>query len=106
MTLRSLILIALPVALGAQTKDLPQFYKFACASCHGQNGSGRSWTGARLEGRVLNDPRWQARETDDELVKSILKGKRSMPSFKSQLTEAEARRMVVEVVRPMAARKK
>jgi hypothetical protein len=60
----------------------------------------------RLEGRPLNDARWQAKVTDAELVKSIREGRRSMPSFKSQLSEAEAQKLVTDLIRPMAARRK
>ncbi len=60
----------------------------------------------RLEGRPLNDPRWQAKETDADMVKAIREGKRSMPAFKSQLTEADAQRLVKDIIRPLAAKKK
>ena len=103
---RLLLLAAAPMLLHAQGRDLATYYKFACANCHGQDGSARSWTGLRLEGRPLADARWQAKVTDAELARSIREGKRSMPSFKSQLSEAEAQRLVAEIIRPMAARKK
>jgi mono/diheme cytochrome c family protein len=90
----------------AQTKDLKAFYQRSCAACHGQDGSGRSAAGQKLGGRPLNDPKWQAHEKDSELVKSILKGEGSMPAYESQLTEQEALKLVQEVIRPMAARKK
>jgi mono/diheme cytochrome c family protein len=106
MLRRSLLLLATPLLLKAQGRDLALYYKFACATCHGQDGSARNWNGLRLEGRPLNDPRWQAKVTDAEMVKVIREGKRSMPAFKSQLSEAEAQRIVTELIRPMAARRK
>jgi mono/diheme cytochrome c family protein len=39
------------------------------------------------------------------MVKSILKGKGSMPAFGAQMSEAEALQLVTEVIRPMAAKK-
>lgn len=95
-----------PLLLQAQGRDLALYYKFACGTCHGQDGSARNWNGMRLEGRPLNDARWQAKVTDAEMVKAIREGKRSMPAFKSQLSEAEAQRLVTELIRPMAAKKK
>lgn len=106
MLRRTLLLLATPLLLKAQGRDLALYYKFACATCHGQDGSARNWNGMRLEGRPLNDPRWQARVKDEELVKAIREGRRSMPAFKSQLSEAEAQRMVTEIIRPMGARRK
>lgn len=89
-----------------QPLDVKAFYLRSCGVCHGLDGSGRLATGQRLPGRPLNDPKWQAREKDSELVKAILKGRGAMPGFKGHLTEAEVQRMVTEVIRPMAARKR
>lgn len=94
------------LSLAAQEKDLKVFFQRTCAACHGPDGSGRAVNGQRLPGRVFADPRWQSKEKDADLVKSILKGKGGMPSFQSQLSEAEAEKMVTDVIRPFAARKK
>jgi mono/diheme cytochrome c family protein len=106
MIRRWILLLGTPLLAQGQGRDLALYYKFACANCHGQDGSARSWTGMRLEGRPLNDPRWQAKVTDAEMVKAIREGKHSMPSFKSQLSEADAQRLVKDIIRPLAAKKK
>jgi len=90
---------------GAPRRDLALYYRRACAECHGVDGSARSPLGFRLSGRALADARWQSRTKDEEMVKAILRGKREMPAFGAQLSEAEAKALVVEVLRPMAARK-
>ncbi len=92
--------------LAAQPRDLKAFYMRSCAACHGQDGSGRSATGARLSGRNLAEGRWQTKKTDGQLVKSILDGKDAMPAYGSQIKEDEALRLVTEVIRPFAAHKK
>lgn len=107
MGLRSAaLLLILSGALSAQARDLRTFYRERCVACHGAEGTGRGPNGARLGGRNLTDARWQARQEDAALVASILKGRGAMPGFSRQLVEPEARRMLAEVVRPMAGRKK
>ena len=102
----ALLLVILPVSLSAQVRDLRTFYRERCVVCHGIDGTGRGPNGARLGGRNLTDARWQARAEDGTLVASILKGRGAMPGFGRQLVEPEARRMVAEVVRPLASRRK
>jgi len=107
MGLRSAaLLLILPGCLSAQVRGLRTFYRERCAVCHGVDGTGRGPNGVRLGGRNLTDARWQARQEDAALVASILKGLGAMPGFGRQLTEPEARRLVAEVLHPMAARKK
>ncbi len=102
----ALLLVILQTSLSAQVRDLKAFYRERCAACHGLDGSGRGPGGVRLGGRNLADPRWQARQEDAALAASIRKGLGAMPGFGRQLTEPEARRLVAEVVRPLAGRKK
>ncbi len=92
--------------ISAEQKDVKLFFQRTCAACHGLDGSGRGLNGQKLPGRVLSDARWQGSKKDAELVKSILKGKGGMPSFQSQLSEAEVETLVAEIIRPLAARKK
>ncbi len=105
----SLLLISLSILSASQTapprRDLALYYRRACAECHGADGHARSPLGIRLAGRALADPRWQSRTKDEEMVKAILRGKREMPAFGAQLPEAEAKALVEQVIRPMAARK-
>ena len=108
MELRSaaLLLVMLPSSLSAQVRDLRGFFRERCVACHGTDGTGRGPNGVKLGGRNLAEARWQARQEDAALGASILKGRGAMPGFGRQLTEAEARRLVAEVVRPLAQRKK
>jgi cytochrome c6 len=106
---RTLLLPALLASgarsLPAQAKDLKAFYLRSCATCHGADGSGRGPMGQRLEGRPLADPKWQARQKDSDLVKIIYLGKGAMPGFKGKLSEEEVKAMVLDIIRPMAAKK-
>ncbi|WP_257304885.1 c-type cytochrome [Geothrix campi] len=107
MGLRSTaLLLILSGSLPAQVRDLRAFYRERCVVCHGADGTGRGPNGARLGGRNLTEARWQARREDAALVASIQKGRGAMPGFGRQLPEPEARRLVAEVIRPMAGRRK
>jgi mono/diheme cytochrome c family protein len=104
--LAALLLALLPSTLSAQARDLKAFFQERCATCHGADGTGRGANGARLGGRNLTEARWLARQEDAVLAASILKGSGAMPGFRRQLTEAEARRLVAEVIRPLAAHRR
>ena len=82
--------------------DTEAQYRFACAQCHGLAGTSRSPAGVELPGRVLADRKWMAGQEPQALLRSILEGKGAMPSFKHKLSPEEARRLLTEVVRPMA----
>lgn len=97
--------LALQAAGPDDAKDLKGLYQRSCAVCHGEDGSGRGPNGQRLGGKNLASPRWQARTRDSEMVAAILKGKGAMPAFGAQMTEAQALKLVTEVIRPMAAKK-
>ncbi|NWJ42261.1 MAG: cytochrome c [Geothrix sp.] len=101
-----LLLAFSTLPLTAEVRDLKAFFQERCAVCHGPEGTGRGVTGARLGGRNLADPRWLAKQEEAGLVASILKGRGAMPGFRRQLSEAEGRRLVAEIIRPLAARKR
>lgn len=104
MVLRSaaLLLAFLAAPLAAEVRDLKAFFQERCAVCHGPDGTGRGPAGARLGGRNLADARWLAKQDEKALAASILKGRGAMPGFRRHLDEAEARRLVADVIRPMA----
>jgi mono/diheme cytochrome c family protein len=102
----ALLLVLLPATLSAQVRDLRAFYRERCVTCHGAEGTGRGPNGVRLGGRNLADARWLARQDDAALAASLLKGRGAMPGFARQLAEPEAKRLVAEVLRPMAVKKK
>ena len=91
--------------LRAEGRDFKAFFQARCSVCHGLDGSGQSSRGIRLGARNLASSKW-TREDEGELVASVLRGRGAMPGFQRQLSEAEARRLLAEVVRPMATRRK
>ncbi len=95
----ALLLAFSTLPLAAEVRDLKAFFQERCAVCHGSDGSGRSATGARLGGRNLADGRWLGRQEEDSLVASVLRGRGAMPGFRRQLSEAEARTLVRDLLR-------
>jgi mono/diheme cytochrome c family protein len=102
----ALLLAILCAPVSAEVRDLKAFYHERCAVCHGHDGTGRGPNGGRLGGRNLTDGHWEAKQQAADLVASVLQGKGAMPGFRRQLSEAEARRLVASVIRPLAPRKK
>ncbi len=98
-----LLLTGLP-GLAAQEpakKDLRAFYSINCIVCHGADGSARGADGSRLKGQDFTDAKEMKDFTDEELAKTIRKGKifGRMPSFKDRLSEAEIMELVQQIVR-------
>jgi mono/diheme cytochrome c family protein len=92
--------------LRAEVRDLRAFFQVRCSVCHGTDGTGRGPGGLRLGARNLASAKWLTKQDEGDLVAAVLQGRGAMPGFQRQLSEAEARRLLAEVVRPMAARKK
>ncbi len=105
MVHRFFLLLVLGAPLIAEVRDLKAFYQERCAVCHGHDGTGRGPNGARLGGPSLKETRREAKRPEADLVASILQGKGAMPGFRRQLSEAEARRLVTGVIRPLGGRK-
>jgi mono/diheme cytochrome c family protein len=103
-----LLFTVLPVLAGdapRPPKDLEAlraFYAENCVRCHGTDGSAVGVDGKRLKGADFTDAKSMAKEKDASLAKTVLKGLffgQKMPSFKDQLSEDDALRLVQEVVR-------
>jgi len=102
----ALLLAIVATSLSAEVRDLQAFFQERCAVCHGPDGTGRGPHGGRLGGRSLVEPRWLARQEVGDLAATILRGRGAMPGFRRQLSEAEARRMIQEVLQPLARGKR
>ncbi len=90
------------LAQDPKRKDLKEFYQQNCAECHGSDGSAINSEGKKLKGPSFLDKDWQRNTGDEEMVKTILKGKffgLAMPKFKDALTEEEARWIVTNIIR-------
>ena len=95
-------LVTASLSADVPRNDPKMLYQYACAQCHGEDGTAKTLGGAKLPGRVLADRKWLEKQTEETLTRSILDGKGAMPSFKMNLTQEHVRRILAEVVRPMA----
>lgn len=87
---------------GRTTAQLKAFFAVECARCHGADGSARDAQGKALKGADFTDAKEMRGKKDLKLAQTIRKGVffgKAMPSFKKELSEEEALRMVTEVVR-------
>ena len=60
-----------------------------CATCHGQNGHGRTFHGWLLGAQNFTDVQWQIDTSDAEIVHAIKTGPGLMPAFEKKLSAAE-----------------
>jgi len=95
-------LVGVATAAAVPKRDLSYFYRTNCAACHGVDGSARAAGGGRLSGRALSDRVWLAKQKEEDLVQSVQNGKGAMPSYKEKLTIEETRRLLKEIVLPLA----
>jgi cytochrome c6 len=70
-----------------------------CIKCHGADGRGKTKKGRELKTPDLTRSRWQARHSDEKIVKAIANGnrKRKMPAFKDKLSADEIEALVPHV---------
>jgi mono/diheme cytochrome c family protein len=89
-----------------QGGDLQKYWMDACARCHGVNGNGRDNSGKQLPdaGFDFTDSRKANKKKDSDWVKVTLGGKEKMPAFKDKMSEADAQKMVTDVLRKFAAK--
>ncbi|WP_243303141.1 c-type cytochrome [Geothrix oryzisoli] len=110
-----LLLAGATLIAGDPAKDLPKFqggdlqkyWTDACARCHGVNGNGRDNSGKPLPdaGFDFTDSRKANKKKDSDWVKVTMQGKDKMPAFKDKMTEADAQKMITEIVRKFAAKR-
>lgn len=81
-------------AAGDQMARAQQVFNDNCSECHLESGKGDAHH-KKDEIPDFTNAKWQARESDDELFKSIQNGKGDvMPAFKDELSEDQIRALV------------
>ena len=71
----------------AETKRL---FTENCIRCHGDDGRGKTTTGAMLDVPDFTDEKWwQADVTDERLAATIHNGKGGMPKFEKKLSDEQ-----------------
>jgi cytochrome c6 len=91
--LTAALLLTIPTFADA-TPDGAVIYKKSCAMCHGPDGKGRTAVGKSMKVRDLTSPEVQ-KLSDDALYTVIADGKGKMPGYKSSLSDAQIKALVV-----------
>lgn len=91
-------------AMPAMAADGPALYKENCAKCHGDTGHADNFRGYLYFARNFTSAKWQAANSDADIMKQINRGPRIMPSFEKSLT-LEERQALVQVIRGFAPAK-
>lgn len=86
-----MVLIAVPAILAAD--DGAAVYKSKCAMCHGASGQGDTPMGKTLKVKNLTSPDVQ-KQSDDDLTRTVTKGKGKMPPFANKLNEDQIKAVV------------
>jgi mono/diheme cytochrome c family protein len=77
-----------------------RLYRQGCARCHGSDYTGSAWREAGRPIPDLTSGPWHEGRTDAQLLVSILEGKGTwMPAFSGQLSEEQARDLVLLIRR-------
>lgn len=103
---KSLLTIAILLLASSATPsfllagDAGALYKSRCSPCHGQDGSGNTPMGKKLNARPLGSDEVQ-KQSDAALSQTISAGKGKMPAFASKMTPAEVQE-VVKYIRTFA----
>ena len=77
--------------------DVKILYDKHCDSCHGKDGSAKTFKAKFNHARNLTDSKWQGEVTDEHLFNSISNGKGKMPAYGKKLSEAQINALVTYV---------
>ena len=88
-------------ATPAPVGDVHAYFLKTCANCHGQDGSATKPDGSKGRATDLTDAAWQKANTDAAITTIVLNGKGHMPAFKTRMSEADAMKLVTDVVRKL-----
>lgn len=75
-------------------RSAEEIYLKHCASCHGKDGSAKTFKSKFVHARNFTDAQWQDSVTDERLFNSINNGKGKMPDWGKKLSEAEINSLV------------
>ncbi len=91
------VVVVLTLAVPALTRahDAAALYKAKCVSCHAPDGTG-SAIGKKMGARDFRDPEI-AKQSDQQLIDAITKGKNKMPKYEGKLTAEQIKELVAYI---------
>jgi cytochrome c6 len=87
--------LTLPAVMQAES-DPATIFKTNCVLCHSANGSGDSSTGKALHAKDLRSEEVR-KQSDEDLVAAITKGKGKMPSFGAKIKPDDMKKLVAYI---------
>ncbi len=75
--------------VAATPRSAAELYSKNCATCHGRDGSAKTFKARFNHARNLSDPEWQSKVSDERIFNSIMNGKGKMPPYAKKLSERE-----------------
>jgi cytochrome c6 len=98
----ALLLLAVAVQLNGlalpgwsqKAPDAGALFAKNCASCHGRDGSSKTFKAKFNHARNLTDSEWQTTVSDERLFNSITNGRGHMPAWGKKLSEEEINSLV------------
>ncbi|HEU4523061.1 MAG TPA: cytochrome c [Thermoanaerobaculia bacterium] len=91
----TLLLSFLTFPVAAAT-DAAALFKAKCAACHGEDGTGNTAMGRKLNIRSLASPDVQ-KQTDAQILEITKKGKGKMPSYDGKISEGDLKALVAHI---------
>jgi cytochrome c6 len=80
-------------AATASAQDAAGVYKTKCAACHGADGKGATPAGKNMGVHDFASPE-VAKETDEQLIEVVTKGRNKMPPYGNSLKEPQIKDLV------------
>jgi cytochrome c6 len=77
----------------ARAQDAASVYKAKCAACHGADGKGNTPAGKQLGAHDFASPE-VAKESDEDLIAIVTKGKNKMPAYGSSLKDPQIKDLI------------
>lgn len=82
--------------------DAAKLYEKHCKICHGEDGKGKTFLGEGLGARDFTDAEWEAKTTDEQMIKQINEGtqnlkpgeEKRMFAFADKLSQEEVKALV------------
>lgn len=93
------LLIFAGIAVSAATasaQDAAGLYKMKCQACHGADGKGATPAGKSMGARDFASPE-VAKQTDEQLIEVITKGRNKMPPYGTSLKEPQIKELVAYI---------
>jgi mono/diheme cytochrome c family protein len=100
--LLAIVALSLLGAAPASAENVARTYNAKCASCHGEDGKGKTKEGEKQKIGDMTTAEWQKNVTDEQMKKAILEGvkrtkdgvEQEMKPLKDKLTPEQADALV------------